>query len=154
APIKNNGTHNTATPTMTGISMLAICSPAISGTGETIPDIPSTHKILKMLLPTTLPTAISRCPLILATTEVTTSGSEVPAATMVNPITASLTPQAVAISTALCTSQRAPHTSNARPPITISIFFQTGTGSLSISSTSSSVTSAPCFLPWKNRNAV
>ena len=45
-----------------------------------------------MLLPTTLPTAMSRSPRIAARTEVATSGSDVPAATMVRPITSSLRP--------------------------------------------------------------
>jgi hypothetical protein len=48
--------------------------------------------MLKVLLPTTLPTAMSRSPLMAAMMEVATSGMEVPAATMVRPITRSLTP--------------------------------------------------------------
>ena len=54
---------------------------------------PKTPMILKMLLPTTLPTAISRSPRMAATMEVTTSGKEVPTATMVKPMINSLTPR-------------------------------------------------------------
>jgi hypothetical protein len=53
--------------------------------------------MLKVQLPTTLPTAMSRSPLMAAAMmDVATSGSEVPAATMVRPITRSLTPMALA----------------------------------------------------------
>jgi hypothetical protein len=53
-----------------------------------------------MLLPTTFPTEMSRSPRMLAITEVANSGSEVPIATMVSPITNSLTPSARAAATA------------------------------------------------------
>ena len=56
--------------------------------------------ILKILLPTRLPTAISFSPRRLAITEVNTSGSDVPAAIIVSPIINSLTPKALAIATA------------------------------------------------------
>jgi hypothetical protein len=56
-------------------------------------DSPSTPRRLKVLLPTTLPTAMSRSPRTAAMTEVATSGSEVPAATMVSPTTTSLIPR-------------------------------------------------------------
>ena len=62
--------------------------------------------------------AISVRFLIAATTEVANSGILVPAATMVKPITASLHPNALAITTALSTSKPEPHTSNPNPAIT------------------------------------
>jgi hypothetical protein len=65
--------------------------------------------MLKVLLPTTLPTAMSRSPLTAAITEVATSGIEVPAATMVRPITTSLTPSALANTTAAAPALRAQH---------------------------------------------
>ena len=68
-----------------------------------------------MPLPSTLPTAISRSPRRAAITDVATSGSEVPAATMVRPITSGLTPSIVAKVVAASTSQREPSTSIARP---------------------------------------
>ena len=154
APAKKNGTHNSATASITGISNAAIWAPASNGTGETRPDRPSTQRILKMLLPTTLPTAISRSPRMVATIDVTTSGNEVPAATIVRPITASLTPQAVASATALSTNNRAPKPNSARPPTTNSTFCHIGCGSFNNASTSSSPSSAPCFLPWRNKNTV
>src|SRR5690606_31948162 len=110
APVKNRGKHKAATASITGISIPDNCSPATSGCGDTSPDTPSTHRILKTLLPTTLPTAISRSPLRVAITEVITSGNDVPAAMMVSPITASLTPNEAAILTALSTNQRDPST--------------------------------------------
>ena len=48
------------------------------------PAKPITNKMLKMQLPTTLPTAMSRSPLRMAINDVATSGSPVPAATTVN----------------------------------------------------------------------
>lgn len=76
--------------------------------------------MLNRLLPITLPTAMSRSPRSVAITEVATSGIEVPAATMVRPITRSLTPSAFAKLTAAATSQSAPNTSSASPPPTSS----------------------------------
>lgn len=58
---------------------------------------------------------MSRSPRNAAMIEVTTSGSEVPAAMMVGPITCSLTPSAWAKLTAPSTSQREPSTSMPRP---------------------------------------
>jgi hypothetical protein len=49
--------------------------------------------MLNVLLPTTLPTAMSRSPLMAAIMLVATSGMLVPAATMVRPMTRSLTPR-------------------------------------------------------------
>ncbi len=50
-----------------------------------------------------------------AMTEVATSGSEVPAATMVRPITTLLTPSALAMLTAASTIKRLPKTRSASP---------------------------------------
>ena len=55
-------------------------------------------KILKILEPITLPTAMSLSPFLAAMTEVTSSGREVPTATMVRPMMASLRPKNLAIS--------------------------------------------------------
>ena len=71
--------------------------------------------MLNTLLPTTLPTAISRSPRSAATMEVAISGIEVPIATTVRPITRSLMPNTRATDTAASTSQSAPCTSNTRP---------------------------------------
>ena len=69
-----------------------------------------------MLLPTTLPTAMSRSPRRAAITEVATSGSDVPAAITVRPMTSSDTPRARARTTAPSTMKRAPTTSSPSPP--------------------------------------
>lgn len=58
----------------------AMLIPAVPATR---PDRPRQPRMLKMFDPTTLPTAMSRSPLSAAVIEVATSGSEVPAATMV-----------------------------------------------------------------------
>ena len=55
--------------------------------------MPSTNRILKMLLPTTLPIAISHLPFLAAVIEVAISGSDVPRAIIVTLIMVSLTPQ-------------------------------------------------------------
>ena len=46
--------------------------------------VPITKRILKILLPTILPIAIPALPRFAAVTDVTSSGSEVPKATIVN----------------------------------------------------------------------
>jgi hypothetical protein len=76
--------------------------------------------MLKVLLPTTLPTAMSRSPFSAAVTEVATSGIEVPMATMVRPITTSLTPSALAKRHRGSHQPSEPPTSSARPPTIIS----------------------------------
>ena len=48
--------------------------------------VPRMNRMLKILLPTMLPMAMSAFPLRAATTEVTSSGSDVPNATMVRPM--------------------------------------------------------------------
>ncbi len=75
-----------------------------------------------MLLPTTLPTAMSRSPRTVAMMDVATSGNDVPPATIVRPITNSLTPSSRAISMDALTSQRAPRTSRPRPASTRTTF--------------------------------
>ncbi len=79
-----------------------------------------------MLLPTTLPTAMSRSPRMLATTDVATSGSDVPAATIVRPMMRSLTPSVRASVTAPSTSHCAPHTSNPSPASARRMLFHAG----------------------------
>jgi hypothetical protein len=79
-------------------------------------DTPSTPRMLKVLLPMTLPTAMSRSPRSVAMSEVATSGREVPAATMVRPITISLRPRTLAKAHRGITSQLAPSTSSTSPP--------------------------------------
>ena len=54
-------------------------------------------RILKIFEPITFPIAISLFLFVAATIEVTNSGNEVPAATIVNPIIFSLTPKLFAI---------------------------------------------------------
>ena len=119
-PVKKIGRQAIATAISTGIlNRSAASETATPPVGEIAADTPSTARILKILLPTILPTAISRSPLMLASTEVANSGRAVPAATMVKPITNSLTPIDRAIAIALSTNQRDPCT-NSNSPTTIS----------------------------------
>jgi len=71
-----------------------------------------------MLLPMTLPTAMSRSPRRPAINEAATSGREVPAATTVSPMTRSESPAQRARAVAPVTMYRAPRRSTPRPTIT------------------------------------
>lgn len=100
--------------------MLPSCS------GVIVADAPRTRNILKILLPTTLPIAMPGFPFRAAATEVASSGREVPQATMVSPMTASLTPNALAISDAPLTKRSPPNMSAARPAMINSDAFVVG----------------------------
>ena len=115
--MKNTGRQANATRTITGRSWVIASSPTGIPPGATIPVTPKTHIMLNRLLPTTFPTAMSRSPLSAATTLVATSGSEVPAATRVSPITSSEKPHWRASTTADPTNRSAPTTSKASPVI-------------------------------------
>ena len=56
------------------------------GTGVISALEPTTNRILKILDPMMFPIAMSALPFLAAVTEVTSSGKEVPKATIVNPI--------------------------------------------------------------------
>ena len=78
-------------------------------------DTPKIKKILKILEPITFPTAISLSPFFAAIIDVTNSGNDVPNATIVNPIIASLRPKNLAISFAPSTDKSPPQTIPAKP---------------------------------------
>ena len=61
-------------------------------------DIPGTHNNKKILLPTTVPIAMSASFFLAAMTPAVRSGNDVPTAIIVIPITTSLTPSDLAIS--------------------------------------------------------
>src|SRR5690625_210817 len=63
-----------------------------TGKGEMTEADPSTKSMLKILLPTILPSAISLSFFHAAVTDVTNSGSDVPIAIIVNPTNVSLIP--------------------------------------------------------------
>src|SRR5690606_14293680 len=73
-PEKNKGRHATATAIMTGKSKLIALAETAKAVGDTRAAKPNTESRLKILLPTTLPTAISRSPLMAAIMEVATKG--------------------------------------------------------------------------------
>ena len=76
--------------------------------GKIREEIPKIAKILKILLPTTLPKAISLLPFKAAEILTTNSGNEVPKATMVKPIIKSDTFKRRAITEAPSTNLSAP----------------------------------------------
>ena len=75
-----------------------------------------------MLLPTTLPMAMSVLPSSTAPTLTATSGALVPKATMVSPTTSGLMPNDIASLDAPRTSKLAPMTRRIRPPRNMSKF--------------------------------
>ena len=79
--------------------------------------IPKMKKTLKILLPKMFPNAISQFPFAAAIQEVASSGNDVPSATMVRPIIASLTPRHCAILVALLTINSPPKTKHDSPKI-------------------------------------
>ncbi len=82
--------------------------------------------MLKMFDPTMLPTAISVCLRNAAITLVASSGSDVPTATMVSPITASEMPNSRAMVVALSTRKPAPITRATSPAPVMTQGFQFG----------------------------
>ncbi len=111
--------------------------------------------MLKMFEPTTFPTAISRWPRQAARTDVATSGSDVPAATIVRPMTSSETPNDRANATAPPTSQRAPRTSIPSPARTRRRFaHQEPVGPSGISSAVSTRLAALSFRLWSTEKPV
>ena len=112
-------------PTTTAmiVSMMNLLS---NGTVQMSAVVPITNKILKILLPTIFPIAIPAFPFRAAATDVTSSGSEVPSATIVSPINRSLLPNYRAIADAPLTAKSLPFTTST-PPITMKrIHFHTG----------------------------
>ena len=75
-----------------------------------VADRPKTKRILKILLPMIFPTLKSSCPLKTAMTDVINSGSDVPNATIVNPINLLESPIAKAIWSTLSITNWLPRT--------------------------------------------
>ena len=124
----------------------SICVMPCSERGVTVAEQPSTKKMLKRLLPTTLPMAISGFFFRAATMLVANSGSEVPPATMVKPMTASLTPSPRAMPLAPLTNPLPPSTKAARPPTIKRVDFQRGMGRICTSSSPLGSSSFPAGL--------
>ena len=83
--------------------------------GQITPVMPRIMRMLKTLLPMTLPMAMAERPFRAATTLVASSGSDVPPATMVSPIMASLTPSDLATWVAASTNRLLPKIRHAKP---------------------------------------
>ena len=84
---------------------------------------PSTNRILKMFDPITLPITSWFSPFLKAVIDVTSSGKDVPIATIVKPTNVSLIPSAIAIAEALSTTKSPPIMIPARPMIINMILF-------------------------------
>ena len=97
-------------------------------TGVTRAVVPTTNKILKILLPTIFPIAISAFPFNAADTEVTSSGREVPKATIVSPMILSLKPSVLAMALAASTLTSLPQTMRTRPNTAPAIILHKGIG--------------------------
>ena len=100
-------------PTAKGISFFTVDG-AIT-IGATIAAQPTINKVLKMLEPTTLPTAMSGVPFRADTRLTNSSGADVPAATMVSPMTISGTCIRRANAEAPSVRRSAPHSTSATP---------------------------------------
>ena len=126
-----------------GISLLIVPSPTFIGKTKAVQ--PIIIRILKILLPTTLPIAISALPLMDDNKLMTNSGADVPKATMVKPITKSEIRNFFATAAEPSVNALAPIRISANPPIkqiksnmyfilnyTFSYSYQTGPGLLPI----------------------
>ena len=86
-----------------------------NGTGVINTLEPTTKRMLKILEPMMFPIAISALPFLAAVTEVTSSGKDVPNATIVNPINLWLTPNEMAMFVAASTAKLLPIIKHTRP---------------------------------------
>lgn len=94
--------------------------------GLMVTEAPSTKSRLKILEPITFPTAISVSPFKAAAILVTSSGREVPMATIVRPIRVWLTPKEAAISLTLFTTSCPPAMTAASPTAAKMMPFERG----------------------------
>jgi hypothetical protein len=105
-PVSTQNTSRTEAPSITHRSLASI--PSGTGIGPTSEAMPMIDSRLNRFEPSTLPSATPPSRFSAAARVVASSGSEVPTATMVSPITASLTPRSRATPTAPSTSRSAP----------------------------------------------
>ena len=108
-----NMKHNIVTPSINPISK-SIFGFTVIGLIALL--APKTNKILKRFEPITFPIINSVSPFFKAVIDVTSSGQEVPIATIVKPTNVSLIPKAIAIYEALSTTKSAPIAIPAIPP--------------------------------------
>lgn len=139
---KNSPKNQSRIPEPTNVNKSKLVIP-LRWSGVILALHPNTKKILKRLLPITLPMAISGFFFNAATMEVASSGREVPPATKVRPIIDSLTPRLRAIPVAPSTNNCPPYISAARPPMIYRVDFHQGSDLIS---SSSAECSAGCAL--------
>ena len=92
------------------IKIVSIMATTLTAIGCIKAAKPKTNNILNILEPITFPIAISVSPFFTAITEVTSSGSDVPIATIVRPTKLALIPNDVAILVAEFTTKSPPNT--------------------------------------------
>ena len=112
-PSSASAQSSSEAPIITGTSWRMSC--ALTTSGATSAETPRMNSTLKMLLPTTLPMAMSTWPVCADCTETAISGALVPKATIVSPTTSGDTPKEMAIREAPRTRDSAPTTSRTRP---------------------------------------
>ena len=100
-----------------GISRLSIPRPTAMGLTRAVQ--PTIISMLKMLLPTTLPTAMSALPCRADRMLMTSSGADVPKATIVRPMTRFEIPYRLAMAAAPSVNALAPSRMSASPPTTV-----------------------------------
>ena len=105
---------NTAIAKHTITSIIASLATAI---GCSVAEDPKINSMLNMLEPTTLPIASPLSPFFAATIDVTSSGREVPIATIVSATSRWLMPKLTAILLALSTTNCPPNITAAKPPM-------------------------------------
>ena len=103
-----------------GISLLNVPFVMLMGTIAAVQ--PTIIKVLNMLLPTTLPNAISALPFSAETILTVSSGADVPNATIVSPITRLDIWKRLAIEAAPSVRALAPINIRANPPMSRTIF--------------------------------
>ena len=111
--------------------------------------MPSTIRMLKILEPIALPSAISTSFFLAATIEVTSSGREVPMETMVSPIRVWLIPRSPAILAAASTVTSPPTAMATAPPTMNTILFGTESSLISSSEPPSISTFFPSRFAFK-----
>jgi len=112
-PSAASAQRSSEAPIITGTSWRI--SWALTTSGAINAEAPRMNNTLKMLLPTTLPIAMSTCPVSAPWTDTAISGALVPYATIVIPITSGETPNDSAIFDAPRTSASAPTTNRTSP---------------------------------------
>ena len=115
-PLHDRRNSSIAVPSATKPSIIKLAASEMYGRSIITLVIPRMNRILKRLLPTIFPMARSTSPFRAAVTEVMSSGSDVPNATIVRPMILSETPKKSAIPAAPSTAILLPNIIETIPP--------------------------------------